>query len=217
MAIDEDDIRHLFELRDATKKRLRAYELQKTTYGISVPAHIAIEIKQAEKDLALLDAKLQTVQPSADVVQAVGPVETQTLLLDWRQKQLGERVESGFHEVIGQIRQLVEQVVRNEATADQRHATEQRIRAERQEEHDARLTAIETGVDTNAEQVALLFRRISVVRWLIITLIVAAIAVGVFVWYRGSAMIIGIIAIVVFVAVCLTGAVLLATKNRHPK
>lgn len=214
MATDED-IQHLFELRDATKKRLHEYQLQRTLYGISAPAHIAIEIKQAEKDIALLEAQLQTVQPSADVVEALGPVNTQTLLLDWRQKQLVERVESGFREMLSRFTQIAEQVVQDRTVSDQRYEQEVKIRAERQKEHDERLTTMETGIDVNTEQVKQLFRRINVARWLLIGLLVTVGAA--LIWYQWQyGVVIQVIILVLLVAL---GTLYLAyvLRDRHPK
>lgn len=180
--MDEDEVRFLLELRETTQRTLRELKLQRAAFGLGVPSHITLGIKQAEKDIALLDAKLQTVQPSQAVADAVGPIDTQALLLDHRLKQLGEKVSDALTQVTGKVGEISEQVVQlagqvteHKAIADERYEHEQTVRVQRQEEHDQRLTIIETGLDTNAEQIVRLSVRINWVRWLLVGAIVLAV------------------------------------------
>lgn len=144
MAIDEDEIKYLIELRETIKRNLRALNIKKAGFGsLGGPAHLDVEIAQATKEVAVLDAKLSTVQLSEEVVNAVGPIDASTLLLDYRVKQLDQRMNDGLRHIVEQVKVVAEQVTRIDAVTEERWHREQEVRAQRQQEHDARMTAME--------------------------------------------------------------------------
>lgn len=149
--MDDEEVQFLLELRATTRRTLRALQLQKASFGLGgAPTHIDIGIRQAEKDITLLDAKLQTVQPSQRVTDAIGPVDTASLLLDHRMKLLDERLGAVFTQLSEKMGEIVEQVAQNKAVADQRYDREQSVRRTRQQEHDARTTEMERSLEAFA-------------------------------------------------------------------
>ncbi len=169
---DQDEITYLLELRDTTKRRLRALTIQRAAFGMDAPVHIDTEIRQATKDIALLEAKLQTISPSQEVVNAIGPQDASTLLLDFRVKAGFERFEEAIARLVTKVGEIAS------AFAD-----EQSIRVARQQEHDERMTAMERGIEANQEQVEIIRHRIGLVLWLgVILAITIGIIVGALVW-----------------------------------
>lgn len=176
---DQDEIAYLLELRDTTKRHLRSLTIQRAAFGLDAPAHLDTEIRQATKDIALLEAKLQTISPSQEVVDAIGPHDASTLLLDFRVKAGFER----FEEAIARLVTTVGGIGDKLADLADAFAAEQGIRIQRQQEHDERMTAMERGIDANQEQVASIQRRIGIVMWVGVMLaITIGIIVGALVW-----------------------------------
>lgn len=149
---DDVELTHLWAMRDATRRRLFALEEQSAHFGPGAPAHVDVEIAQATKDLEVLNAKLQTVQLSPDVVEAVGRESAATLLLDYRLKTLGERVDAALHQIVEKLGRVSDQLL-----------MEQTIRKERQQEHDERMTAMEAGIEASQAHAERLDQRVGVV------------------------------------------------------
>ncbi len=189
--MDEEEVAFLLELRETTQRTLRQLRLQKASYGVGVPAHIDVGIRQAEKDIAVLNAKLQTVQPSQIVADAVGPVDTGTLLLDHRVKMLDEKVSDALKqitdkvgEVANQVIQIADQVTRIDVITEERYTEEQGIRKERQTEHDERMTAMEVVQAETRDLVGALARRIGGMWWLIFdTAMIVGLVVALVMWW----------------------------------
>lgn len=74
MQMTDEEILHIRELLDATKKRHDALEIQAAMYGRArVPAEIAVELRESEESLERLNAKLRIVTVPLDVQAATGP------------------------------------------------------------------------------------------------------------------------------------------------
>lgn len=170
--MDDDELRFLIELRDTTQRTLRTLRLQKAEFGIGAPPHIDLGIRQATKEIAILEAKLNTVQISQTVIDAVGPQDAGALLVEYRLKQIDAKFNDGLVQLGDRLREFVE-------TAERRYELEQRVRAQRQEEHDARMTLIEQGIDANATQVLLLSNRVWWVRVILVTSLLIGLGIGV--------------------------------------
>lgn len=169
--MDDEELAFLIALRDTTERTLRMLRLQKAQFGVNAPPHIDLGIQQATKEIAVLEAKLNTVQISQTVIDAIGPHDANTLLLDYRLKQIATKFNDGLVQFGDRVRESIE-------LAETRYEHEQKVRAQRQEEHDARMTLIEQGIETNAAQVVLLSNRVWWVRVILVTALLIGIAVG---------------------------------------
>lgn len=56
------ELEHLLELRRTHQTRLEVLELQAAKYGISTPAHIAVEIKSIKAEISAINQHLETQQ-----------------------------------------------------------------------------------------------------------------------------------------------------------
>jgi hypothetical protein len=170
--VDDEELRFLIELRDTTQRTLRMLRLQKAQFGVGAPPHIDLGIRQATKEIAVLEAKLNTVQISQTVIDAIGPQDAGALLIEYRLKQIDAKVNDALAQIGDRIREFAD-------VADQRHEQEQKVRTQRQEEHDARMTIIEQGIETNATQVLLLSNRVWWVRIILIAALLIGLGIGV--------------------------------------
>jgi hypothetical protein len=191
--MDEEEVAFLFELLETTKRTLRALRLQKASFGIGAPSHIDLGIRQAEKDILVLKGKLETIQPSQIVTEAVGPSDTGALLVEHRVKMLDEKVGDALKqitekvsEVADQVVQIADQVTRIDVVTEERYTHEQKIRKDRQQEHDERMTTIEQVQAETRDLVSALARRIGGMWWLIFdTAAIVGLVVAFVMWWFG--------------------------------
>ena len=72
--MDDSERQHLESLRTTSTKRLHVLELQAATFGIYVPAHIAIELEDVRKQIAEIDRQLGARSAPAPVSASAASV-----------------------------------------------------------------------------------------------------------------------------------------------
>lgn len=88
----DEEITHIRQLIDETRKRHDLLEVQAARYGPSrVPAEIAIELRESEESMKRLDAKLRIVTVPMNIQEATGP-EASIDVLRYTVKQLGDQI-----------------------------------------------------------------------------------------------------------------------------
>ena len=87
--MDDQELRHILEMRAAIIDRMRVLEQKQARYG-TLPTPDAVELQQARQDAEILDAKLQTSQTSADL-RALIP-DARLVLVEAKVKALDERL-----------------------------------------------------------------------------------------------------------------------------
>lgn len=188
MALSEEEIAHAHDLLEVNEQTLRIRELQIERQGDDTPPYVVLDAealrkkiralklvlepelpdeisglikRRAEDDYFLFQTTLNALQDVAVMREEVTAVkQSQGAALEWR-TQTTEKIDS-----------IAEQVVRIDATAEERHTQETTIRVERQKEHDESMTDFHAGLEAVDARVTQLFQRIGVVRWLIIGLAV---------------------------------------------
>ena len=134
-AADNEEIAHLWALRDATRRRRLVLEEQAASYGVGVPSHITIDLAQARKDEELIEAKLQTIEPSPKVAAQIG-VAGRITILEHKHTMQGERVDSALLQFREQLT-----IIRDESR--EYRAAERQAREERQHAVDGTLLALD--------------------------------------------------------------------------
>jgi hypothetical protein len=61
--MDNQERKHLEELRQAHQKRLQVLEQQAAHFGLSAPPHVLIEIEDIKQTIASIDAQLAVAKP----------------------------------------------------------------------------------------------------------------------------------------------------------
>ena len=117
--MDDEKLRHLLALRKATQIRIRVLEQRKAERG-DLDTGQSIELQQAQEDIHILDAKLSSSGPSAQVSELVP--DAQILLLDHKLKRFSERWDDGMTFIMHHFAQEAEA----RAAGQQRTAQEQR-------------------------------------------------------------------------------------------
>jgi hypothetical protein len=199
MALSDEEIAHAHNLLAINEQTLRIRELQIERQGDDTPPYVVLDAetirkkiralklvlepelpdeisglikRRAEDDYFLFQTTLNALQDVAMMRDEVTAVkQSQAVALEWR-TQTTEKIDS-----------IAEQVVRIEATAEERHTQELTVRKERQEEHDERMTGFDTALEATNEQVA---RSFGGIRWLLILIFVAVLLVAarvVYVWW----------------------------------
>jgi hypothetical protein len=73
LAVTDEELQHLRQLRRITQERRRELEKQAAAYGRQVPTHITLDLKSADEELARIDAKMRISSISPAVQEATGP------------------------------------------------------------------------------------------------------------------------------------------------
>ena len=121
---DNLDLQHLQEMRQRTKERL--YKLQESlaSFGMDAPSHLRIDAERAQKDLELIEARMQTIGPSPEVTATIG-VEGRMTVVEWRMNGLADKLADALTYFGDQLA-----IVREEAREwreSERRAREERI------------------------------------------------------------------------------------------
>jgi hypothetical protein len=184
----DDEIAHLLKMRAAYEQSLRANREKKAAYGIDAPSHLAIEIAQAEKGIRLVDAQLGMVQAPQDIIEAIGPQDAGTMLVEYRVKLLDKKVGDALlqisekvGEVSDQVVRVVDQVARIDVVTEQRYVQEQAVRKDRQQEHDERTTDIEAGLMELREQLRAFTKQIDK-RWWVDAVLITGMITAILLW-----------------------------------
>jgi len=90
----DEEITHVKQLLDETKKRHDVLEIQAARFGRSrVPAEVSVELSETKESMQRLNAKLFTVTVPQDVQEATGP-EASIDVLRHNVKQISDRIET---------------------------------------------------------------------------------------------------------------------------
>jgi hypothetical protein len=100
--VTDEELQHLRQLRRITTERRRELERQAAAYGSHTPAHIAVEIRGTEEELARIDAKMRTGSISPAVQEATGP-EASIDVLRMEVKHLREMISQAMRTVTTDI------------------------------------------------------------------------------------------------------------------
>lgn len=152
-ALDDADLRHLQEMRVRTRDRLYKLQEQLAVFGVDAPSHIRIDAERAQKDLELIEARMQTISPSPEVSAALG-VEGRMTVVEWRMTGLADKLGDALTYFGDQLA-----IVREEAR--EWRESERRAREERQKVQDERLGQIETRQAAQETQLLRIQERIS--------------------------------------------------------
>lgn len=148
--MDDDEIAYLLKLRETYEQNLRFNRIKKAGYGrVGGPGHLDIEIAEAEKGIRLIDAQLGMVSAPQEIIDAIGPKDAGTMLVEHRVKLLDKKVSDALTQLTEKLTQLAQQVTFIAGLADQRHEQELHVRTQRQKEHDERMTGIEQSIDAS--------------------------------------------------------------------
>lgn len=146
--LDNDEIAYLLKLRETYEQTLRANRIKKAGFGrLGGPGYIDIEIAEAEKGIRLIDAQLGMVQPPQEIVEAIGPKDAGTMLVEHRVKLLDKKMSDALTQFTDKLTQLADQLAKVIETGDRRYDDERRIRTQRQKEHDERMTSMEQSIE----------------------------------------------------------------------
>lgn len=150
---DNLDLQHLQEMRQRTKERL--YKLQESlaSFGMDAPSHLRIDAERAQKDLELIEARMQTIGPSPEVTATIG-VEGRMTVVEWRMNGLADKLADALTYFGDQLA-----IVREEAR--EWRESERRAREERQKASDERLGQIEAEQLAQAQRLERIDERIS--------------------------------------------------------
>ncbi len=187
--MENDEIAYLLKLRETYEQTLRANRIKKAGFGpLGGPGYIDIEIAEAEKGIRLIDAQLGMVDPPQEIVEAIGPKDAGTMLVEHRVKLLDKKMSDGLSQfgekltdVADHVVKVADQVARIDVVTEQRYRKEQAVRGERQQEHDSRTTDIEAGLMELREQLRTFARQIQA-RWWVDALLITGMVVAILIW-----------------------------------
>ena len=92
--MQQDDLLHLRELRDAHTARLRVLEVQSAQLGVNCPAHVKVEIASIKEALYVIEQQVGGNFPFSEAARTNAPNLSQTSTgfhrgyVDWTAGQL---------------------------------------------------------------------------------------------------------------------------------
>lgn len=187
------EIEHIWEAREITKRSAAALEKQIKSFAGYAPTYMTLQLEQARADIELYSQKLQVLMHSDKAIETVGG-DALGVMVTYRLKEIESRSTDGIKAVISLVQEnkettdkALQEVLETVKAIDVRSQTyresENKHRAERQEENDERMTANEQVINSVLEMIGRLGERLDGVLWLVVGIVaVGAIATVIIVW-----------------------------------